>query len=43
MGMMSEFKQFAVNGNVVDMAVKGINSMKKKEEAAPSAPPEPSK
>jgi len=33
MGMMKEFKEFAV---------KGINSLKRKEEEAPQAPPEPS-
>ena len=33
MGMMKEFKEFAV---------KGINSLKRKEEEAPQAPPETS-
>ena len=61
--MLKEFKEFAMRGNVVDMAVgiiigaafgkivslavfmliKGINSMKKKEEAKPAEPAKPSK
>ncbi len=41
--MLKEFKEFAVRGNVVDMAVGIINRLKRKEEAKPAAlavPPE---
>lgn len=34
---------FTIIALVIFMAIKGINSMKKKEEAAPSTPPAPSK
>lgn len=34
---------FAIVAFVIFLAIKGINNMKKKEEAAPSAPPAPSK
>lgn len=38
MSMFSEFKEFAVRGNVIDMAVKAMNALNKKEAAAPAAP-----
>ena len=54
MSIASEFREFAVKGNMVDMAVgiiiafciflvvKGLNSLKKTEEPAPEAPKGPS-
>lgn len=41
--MLKEFKEFAMRGNVVDMAVGIINRLKRAEDAktaAPAAPPE---
>ena len=41
MSFVREFRKFAIKGNVVDLAVKVINRLRREEPAAAVAPPPP--